>query len=174
MITKENPKRQITNNIKKYFHNLKVIQWQKTKVEKLYERLESIEKDRKSTDFSESFHTDLQAVRYDKVIVQGGQLPSSMMDREIELIYQKLDREYQSTQAEILDTNILIRKLEKENEKMEFCLNNLKEEYFKIVEQKFKYGKNIITIALEMNISKSSISRILNDVYNELMIQMEK
>lgn len=171
-ITEENSKQQITNDIKKYFQNLRLIQWYETRLEKLNERLENIENDRNGANFSAELSTDLQAVRYDSVVVQGGQLPSSMMDREIELIYKKLDKEYQSTQAEILDTKMLIRKLEKENEQMEFYFSSLKKEYYEVLKLKFQQGKSMVNVALAMNMSKSTINRMLKEIYTEIKKQI--
>lgn len=167
-VTKENARQEITNDIKQYFQNLKLMQWYQARLEKLNERLENIENDRSGTNFCAELNTDLQAVRYDGIIVQGGQLPTSMMDRQIELIYKKLDREYQSTQAEILDTKMLMRKIEKENETLDFYFSDLKKEYLEVLKLRFQQSKSIVNVALGMSMSKSTVSRILNEIYNEI------
>ena len=87
------------------------------------------------------------------------------MERELEQIYLRLEKEKAETELEILETNMLIRRLENDNYEIERCIRLLGIEYRNILESKFKRHKSLTQISFEANMSKSNVARALYDIY---------
>ena len=158
----------VKNKIERYYYNEKVIVWNQKELERLTKRLQDIEKDRNSPLLPVSLCTDLKVIRYDSVGGKSGGLPQSPMDSNIEAIYRKLDSNYEQTQQNILELKINIQKLEDERKQTEFYIHLLNEESKKILEYKYKQKKGVLQIAYIINLSKSSVSRLLCDTYTDL------
>lgn len=158
----------VKNKIERYYYNEKVIVWNQKELERLTKRLQDIEKDRNSPLLPVSLCTDLKGVKYDSVGGKGGGIPQSPMDRNIEAIYSRLDRNYEQTQQNILELKINIQKLEDEKKQTEFYIHLLNEESKRLLEYKHKQKKGVLQIAYIMNLSKSSVSRLLCDTYTDL------
>lgn len=158
----------VKNKIEKYYYYEKVIVWNQKELERLTKRLQDIEKDRNSPLLPVSLCTDLKVIRYDSVGGKSGGLPQSPMDSNIEAIYRKLDSNYEQTQQNILELKINIQKLEDERKQTEFYIHLLNEESKKILEYKYKQKKGVLQIAYIINLSKSSVSRLLCDTYTDL------
>ena len=158
----------VKNKIERYYYNEKVIVWNQKELERLTKRLQEIEKDRNSPLLPVSLCTDLKVIRYDSVGGKSGGLPQSPMDSNIEAIYRRLDSNYEQTQQNILELKINIQKLEDERKQTEFYIHLLNEESKKILEYKYKQKKGVLQIAYIMNLSKSSVSRLLCDTYTDL------
>ena len=158
----------VKNKIERYYYNEKVIAWNQKELERLTKRLQDIEKDRNSPLLPVSLCTDLKGVKYDSVGGKGGGIPQSPMDRNIEAIYSRLDRNYEQTQQNILELKINIQKLEDEKKQTEFYIHLLNEESKRLLEYKHKQKKGVLQIAYIMNLSKSSVSRLLCDTYTDL------
>ena len=58
--------------------------------------------------------------------------------------------------------------MEDERKQTEFYIHLLNEESKKILEYKYKQKKGVLQIAYIMNLSKSSVSRLLCDTYTDL------
>ncbi len=155
-------------DVKRYYQNLKAVKGQYKRLESLEKRLDNIREDINSPSFDHSFKTDLKGMSYDSIIVSGGSLPSSYMDREIEHIYQELERECKNTESEILRTKALIRTLENENGKMDFYINLLNSEQKRALELKHDKGHSQVQMSFELNISTSSVSRLLKKAYEDI------
>lgn len=158
----------VKNKIERYYYNEKVIAWNQKELERLTKRLQDIEKDRNSPLLPVSLCTDLKGVKYDSVGGKGGGIPQSPMDRNIEAIYSRLERNYEQTQQNILELKINIQKLEDERKQTEFYIHLLNEESKMLLEYKHKQKKGVLQIAYIMNLSKSSVSRLLCDTYTDL------
>ena len=61
-----------------------------------------------------------------------------------------------------------ILKQEDEQKEIEFYIHLLKEESKQLIEYKHKQKKGILQISYLMNLSKSSVSRLLCDTYTDL------
>ena len=158
----------VKNKIERYYYNEKVIAWNQKELERLTKRLQDIEKDRNSPLLPVSLCTDLKGVKYNSVGGKGGGIPQSPMDRNIEAIYSRLERNYEQTQQNILELKINIQKLEDERKQTEFYIHLLNEESKMLLEYKHKQKKGVLQIAYIMNLSKSSVSRLLCDTYTDL------
>lgn len=159
---------QIKKEIWKYYQNKKAIEGQKNRLGRLHAKLKSIQNDINNPSFNHSFKTDLKGVSYDSIIVSGGSLPSSCMDREIEHIYQELERDYKNTENEILRTKALIRKLEDECSDMDFYIGMLSDECNKILDMKYRKKKSLYQISAAMNMSEATVSRTLSDIMRDI------
>ncbi len=157
----------VKKKIEQYYYNEKVIAWNQKELERLTKRLQEIEQDRNSPLLPVSLDTDLQGVRYDRIGGQAG-IAQSPMERNIEAIYSRLDRNYKETQQKILELKIATQKLEDNQEQIAFYMHMLKEESKKLLEYKHRQNKGILQIASFMNLSKSSVSRLLCDTYTDL------
>lgn len=158
----------VKKKIEQYYYIEKVIVWKNEKLERLTKRLEEIDNDRNSTILPISLHTDLSTVKYDGIGIKSGVLPQSPMERDIEAIYTRLDTAYCKTQNEILELKIEIQKLEDSQEETAFYIHMLNEESKKILEYKYKHKKGVLQISYFMNLSKSSVSRLLCEIYTDL------
>ena len=69
------------------------------------------------------------------------------MERNIEAIYSRLDKNYEETQQKILELKIKIQKLEDSQEQIAFYIHMLKEESKKLLEYKHKQNKGILQIS---------------------------
>lgn len=157
----------VKKKIEQYYYNEKVIAWNQKELERLTKRLQEIEQDRNSPLLPASLNTDLQGVRYDRIGGKAG-IVQSPMERNIEAIYSRLDKNYEETQQKILELKIKIQKLEDSQEQIAFYIHMLKEESKKLLEYKHKQNKGILQISYSMNLSKSSVSRLLYDTYADL------
>lgn len=157
----------IKRRIEEYYHTEKVLAWNRQRLERLYKRLAEIEKDRNSPYLPMALNTDLQGIEYDQTGSKGG-MASSPMERNIEQIYRTLDNAYEKTQNEIVQLKVNIQKLEDSREEMDFYIHLLNEECQKILEYRHKQKKGVIEISFLMNLSKSSVSQILYEIYGDL------
>lgn len=151
-----------------YYKNLRVIQHQQLRLHNLMTRAESINEDRNNPKLDFSLNTDIGAITYDGIVVTGGKIPRSKVENDLERIYARLDKEYEDTQKEILNTKYLIRSLERQNEKIELYLNLLHEEAKNLLEMKYTKRKGITQISLEMNMSKSTVCKYFNQIFLDI------
>ncbi len=172
MINKEEMEA-VKKKIEHYYYIEKVIVWKNEKLERLMKRLEEIDNDRNSAVLPFSLNTDLQAVKYDGIGNKGGALPQSPMERNIEAIYNSLESAYCRTQNEIVGLKIEIQKLEDGQEETAFYIHMLNEESKKILEYKYKYKKSVTQVAFLLHLSKSTICRSFQEIYEWLYKMME-
>ena len=172
MINKEEMEA-VKKKIEKYYYIEKVIVWKNEKLERLIKRLEEIDNDRNSATLPVSLHTDLSAVKYDGIGSKSGALPQSPMDREIEVIYNSLESAYCRTQNEIVGLKMEIQKLEDGQEETAFYIHMLNEESKKILEYKYKYKKSVTQVAFLLHLSKLTMCRSFQEIYEWLYKMME-
>lgn len=172
MINKEEMEA-VKKKIEQYYYIEKVIVWKNEKLERLMKRLQEIDNDRNSAILPVSLNTDLQAVKYDGIGSKSGALPQSPMERNIEAIYNNLESAYCRTQNEIVGLKMEIQKLEDGQEETAFYIHMLNEESKKILEYKYKYKKSVTQVAFLLHLSKSTICRSFQEIYEWLYKMME-
>ena len=172
MINKEEMEA-VKKKIEKYYYIEKVIVWKNEKLERLMKRLQEIDNDRNSAILPVSLNTDLQAVKYDGIGSKSGALPQSPMERNIEAIYNSLESAYCRTQNEIVGLKMEIQKLEDGQEETAFYIHMLNEESKKILEYKYKCKKSVTQVAFLLHLSKSTICRSFQEIYEWLYKMME-
>ena len=163
----------VKKKIEKYYYSEKVIVWKNEKLERLIKRLEEIDNDRNSATLPISLHTDLSAVKYDGIGSKSGALSQSPMERNIEAIYNSLESAYCRTQNEIVGLKMEIQKLEDGQEETAFYIHMLNEESKKILEYKYKYKKSVTQVAFLLHLSKLTMCRSFQEIYEWLYKMME-
>ncbi len=163
----------VKKKIEKYYYIEKVIVWKNEKLERLIKRLEEIDNDRNSATLPVSLNTDLQAVKYDGIGSKSGALSQSPMERNIEAIYNSLESAYCRTQNEIVGLKMEIQKLEDGQEETAFYIHMLNEESKKILEYKYKYKKSVTQVAFLLHLSKLTMCRSFQEIYEWLYKMME-
>lgn len=152
-----------------YYNNIKVIKANEEKTKKLRERLEKIKKDYSEANSNFLLDTDLKAIKYDRINVSGGSLPASNMDRQVDIIFSAIEEEKKSINKQLLLINILIRKLEGENDLIEQLLGLLDDESKELIQLKFQNGLSYKQIAYKTSISEGNISKKLKKVKRDLI-----
>ena len=164
---------EVKKKIEQYYYTEKVIVWKNEKLERLTKRLEEIDNDRNSAILPVALNTDLSAVKYDGIGSKSGALPQSPMERNIEAIYNSLESAYCRTQNEIVGLKMEIQKLEDGQEETAFYIHMLNEESKKILEYKYKHKKSITQVAFLLHLSKSTVCRSFQEIYEWLYKMME-
>ncbi len=164
---------EVKKKIEQYYYTEKVIVWKNEKLERLRKRLQEIDNDRNSAILPVSLNTDLQAVKYDGIGSKSGALPQSPMERNIEAIYNSLKSAYCRTQNEIVGLKMEIQKLEDGQEETAFYIHMLNEESKKILEYKYKYKKSVTQVAFLLHLSKLTMCRSFQEIYEWLYKMME-
>ena len=95
------------------------------------------------------------------------------MDRNIEVIYNSLDKRYEETQQRILELKTKISKQEDEQKETEFYIHLLNEESKILLKYKFESKKSVTEIAFLLHLSKSTVCRSFYDIYEWLYKMME-
>lgn len=160
---------QIEKMLTEYYEKLKLIELNRKQIEKLQERLERTDNDCKMASHTFILNPNIKAITYDKVNIVGGSLPCSMIDRQIDTIFTKIEEEKESLNKQILLSNILIRKLESENDFVEKMLGLLNEENRQIIKLKYYYKLSYDDISVKSNISRGNIGKQLKKIKRDLI-----
>ena len=159
----------IKEKLNKYYRDKKALDLNYIRLEGLNKKLFDIEKEINSPIFTTSLNTDLKAVNYHNVYVAGG-TPSSPIENEIENIYKAYEKEKVKILNEIYLTKKLIYELETNTEKFDCYIGMLSSEAKTIIEMVFKKGMSITATALNINMSKSSVSRKVEVITKDILL----
>ena len=159
----------IKETLNKYYRDKKALDLNYIRLEGLNKKLFDIEKEINSPIFTASLNTDLKAVNYDSIYVKGGS-PSSPIENEIENIYKAYEKEKIKILNEIYLTKKLIYELETNTEKFDCYIGMLSSEAKIIIEMIFKKGMSITATALNINMSKSSVSRKVEVITKDILL----
>lgn len=151
----------------KYFHDIKEIQWLKTKLQKLENRKKQVEEDIKNSNISLCADENL-SVDYSKENIRCQPTCKSPIERKIETAFKKLDNEKDHICSEIIEIKITVREIEESIEKIEFILNLLEEDKRKLIKMKYDEKRNYIFISSELHISKSTINRAKESILYDI------
>lgn len=152
-----------------YYANIKMIEANKQQLKKLGERLERLADDYNRASSNFVLNTDLKGVDYDKIKVLGGNIPQSSMDRQIDIIFSTIEKEKESITDQLLLINILIRKLESENDFTEQILELLDNESKELIQLKFGSKLSYKQISYRTSISEGNISKKLKKAKRALI-----
>ena len=159
----------IKQSLDKYYKDKKLLGLNYIRLEGLNKKLFDIEKEINNPIFSVSLNTDLKAVNYDSIYIKGG-TPSSPMENDIENIYKRYENERIKILNEIYLTKKLIYELEINIEKFDCYIGMLSDEAKTIIEMIFKKGMSITATALNINMSKSSVSRKVEVISKDILL----
>lgn len=143
--------------LKRYYFNKRTINLKEEYIKRLEKRLEIVTMEYDNINKTFNFNTDLQAIIYDKIVVKGGQLPCSNVDRQIENRFLKLENENKELNNKILEISSLIRELETENDCLDEAIQLLDEESYKIIELRYSRKYSYEKISYELLISVSNV-----------------
>lgn len=147
----------IEEQLKKYYLNKRTIKLKREYIEELKRRLETVCREYENINKTFSFTADLKAVIYSETVVKGGQLPCSDVDKQIEIMFYKLENEQKELNNKILETSSLIRKLQADNDCLDEVIQLLDEESYKVIELRYNRKYSYEKISYELSISVSNI-----------------
>ena len=159
----------IKQSLDKYYKDKKLLGLNYIRLEGLNKKLFDIEKEINNPIFSASLNTDLRAINYEGVSGKTGTTPSPI-ENDIENIYKRYENERIKILNEIYLTKKLIYELETNTEKFDCYIGMLSSEAKTIIEMVFKKGMSITATALNINMSKSSVSRKVEVISKDILL----
>lgn len=157
--------------IKLYYKQKNWIDSNKNRIKNIEKQISSIEDDLKSC----NIRVDLKAIDYRKDNVNGG-FSSGGIEEKIIGEINKMEREVLQLLAEKLELQKHNRELQREIDKIEYNLDTLNEESKKFIEYRYKDGKTLTWIAVDMYqgteiTAKRAKNKILKNIYKMLVFQ---
>lgn len=165
MFVKDEIIRETENKIIKYYQNIKEIQWQNVRSIKLQERLKKVKLDIEHSNIILCIPSISIDYSIDKV--DGGKVESSI-DKAVDKAFYKLEEEVNRINAELIEVGIIIRKLEGDNDKMEYTLNLLNDESKKLIKLKYGQKESQTKIAYELNMSRATIELMREEILKDI------
>ncbi len=140
-----------------YFEKDLKIKAAESKRDLLKKNIEELERKVKSTDVSLS--PDVKSIGFSERVQTSNDGVSAAEKNMISLI-ERLEREIDKKEAQIIDLELSIMKKKEENETLDkFFDSRLKEYYRKILEYKYRDGNSNIEICTKLNISEAKLVR---------------
>lgn len=143
------------NTIKEYYKKLKKLAFYNTRVESL------------NNMYTNKFHlhSDISSLNYNSPKVQGGPLPSSPMDKEIENIK---DAQIEKIECELKESQKIIINLTYETALIKDIIKNLSKENQKLLDLIYNQKRSYESLAFDLNEAKASICRKNKLILNEI------
>ncbi|WP_195952566.1 hypothetical protein [Clostridium saudiense] len=149
--------KRIEKRIYNYFKRDKKIAALKHKIDILAKQIEQIDKELRECNISIDIESSSPSF---EERVQSSPDGTSYAEREVIRITDlKLKRKL-SKEIEIEEIKEEIENIELDNSILEYNLQYINEEWYKLLELKYKFKKNETQISLEMNISQSQVNKI--------------
>lgn len=140
-----------------YFNKEKKIATLNYRIEVLKKQIDKIAQELKECDVNIEIESSIPGF---EERVQSSPDGTSYAEREVIRITDlKLKRKL-SKEIEIEDIKEEIENIELDNSILEYNLQYINEEWYKLLELKYKFKKNEVQISLEMNISQSQVNKI--------------
>lgn len=155
--------------IKNYFLRLKKIEIYKGRIKDTEESLDKVRNDIGKSNINLS--VSYSSIDYSKDNVQGSSSIYNGIEKEIESVFDKLEKQEKQLKEKLVNLKANISILESENKEIERVLNNLDEESKKIISLKYKESKRektLESIAYELHLSKSSIARKKDQILKDI------
>lgn len=156
------------SELKRYYQNKKLIKMKQEYIEKLEARLMSIKRAYAYIDSSFELKDNLQSVLYDKEVVDGGSIPCSDVDRQIDNITLGLDREVNIINNKIICAEVEICKVENANDLVDEVLKSINEDDHKIIELRYNKKYSVLKISLECHMSTSSVNKSIKNIKDKI------
>lgn len=159
--------------IKLYYKQKNWIESNKNRIKNIDRQISSIEDDIKNCNVR--IGVDLKAIDYSKEKISGGFYAGGLEEKIIDEI-NKMEREVLQLVAEKLELQKHNRELQREIDKIEYNLDTLNEEAKKFIEYRYREGKTLTWIAVEMYqgieiTTKRAKKKILKSIYKMLSFQ---
>lgn len=149
-----------------FFENKEKIKLKEAYLKKLEKSLKAVTNSLVNT--SIVLNTDLKGINYDRINIKGGQLPCGDVDRQIENIFSKLEREKGDIENEIILTNTEILMLNNENRAMESIINLVSDDNREFIKLRYESKLSFDKISIICHMSKSTLRRKSEDVLNDI------
>ncbi len=164
----EQEQENIKESIKQYYKTQEYIEMLHWKLQKLEEKLQALQSEKNSPQIHFTLSTDIKAASYENIPTGGKKQQTSPMEKEIDLFYEKLDKEYEKLTIEWLQEKAALREAEKKNETMEFCISRLEPQQRKALDLKYKRRCGITKLSLELHMARSTVNRYLYAIYEKI------
>ena len=149
--------KQTEDKLYNYFNKEKKIATLNYRIEVLKKQIDKINQELRECDVNIEIESSSPAF---EERVQSSSDGTSYAERElIRIIDLKLKRKL-SKEIEIEEIKEEIENIELDNSILEYNLQFINEEWYKLLELKYKFKKNETQISLEMNISQSQVNKI--------------
>lgn len=149
--------KQTEEKLYNYFKKDKLINSYRDKIDYLNSYIKEIDYKIKHVDIE--INADIKAIGFNER-VQGSLSSNSYIERiMIEMIDNLMCEKYR-VKKEITDLETRIKRLEADNKIIESNITMLKDDFREFVNNKYRYRKSNREIAIEMNMSESSITRL--------------
>lgn len=140
-----------------YFNKEKKIATLNYRIELLKKQIDKINQELKECDVSIEVESGSQGF---EERVQTSSDGTSYAEREVIRITDLKLKRKKSKEIEIEELKEKIENIELDNSILEYNLQYINEEWYKLLELKYKFKKNETQISLEMNISQSQVNKI--------------
>lgn len=164
----ENGKREfkiIEDKLYNFFNKEKKIAALRYQIEILRKQIERLDKDLRECNITIEIESSSPSF---EERVQSSSDGTSYAEREVIRITDlKLKRKAEK-EVEIEEFLALIDKIELDNAILEYNLQFINEEWYKLLELKYKYKNSEVQISLEMNISQSQVNKIKQKVIEDI------
>lgn len=152
--------------VKKYYQGL-------NEIEKLKIKLDNLKKQK--TDIIYKLNNDevhlndcTKGINYSKENVKSGTSVLSPQEQELENAYNRLEKQLERIEADIINTEIKIRDIENSNYDIGYIINKLNEDSKTLLYEIYIKKKQCWKIAMDSNMDKSTVVRkhykILEDI----------
>ena len=158
--------KQTEDKLYNYFNKEKKIATLNYRIEVLKKQIDKINQELRECDVNIEIESSSPAF---EERVQSSSDGTSYAERElIRIIDLKLKRKL-SKEIEIEEIKEEIENIELDNSILEYNLQFINEEWYKLLELKYKFKKNETQISLEMNISQSQVNKIKQKAISDIM-----
>lgn len=149
-----------------YFNKEKKIATLNYRIELLKKQIDKINQELKECDVSIEVESGSQGF---EERVQTSSDGTSYAEREVIRITDLKLKRKKSKEIEIEELKEKIENIELDNSILEYNLQYINEEWYKLLELKYKFKKNETQISLEMNISQSQVNKIKQKAIADIM-----
>lgn len=154
---KENIFRKTERRLYNYFNKDKLINSYRDKINYLTNYIKELDYKIKNIDIE--INTDIRAISYDEKVQSSLDSSSYIEKIMVEMIDNLICEKYR-VKKEIAELETRIKRLEADNKIIESNITMLKDDFQKFINNKYREQKSNREIALEMNMSEASITRL--------------
>lgn len=154
---KENIFRKTERRLYNYFNKDKLINSYRDKINYLTNYIKELDYKIKNIDIE--INTDIRAISYDEKVQSSLDSSSYIEKIMVEMIDDLICEKYR-VKKEIIELETRIKRLEADNKIIESNITMLRDDFQKFINNKYRDRKYNREIALEMNMSEASITRL--------------
>lgn len=154
---KENIFRKTERRLYNYFNKDKLINSYRDKINYLTNYIKELDYKIKNIDIE--INTDIRAISYDEKVQSSLDSSSYIEKIMVEMIDSLICEKYR-VKKEIIELETRIKRLEADNKIIESNITMLRDDFQEFINNKYRDRKYNREIALEMNMSESSITRL--------------